>query len=295
MTLALQAYAGVVFAIRRESGDAHDPVLSNSMASAATRVLSLPELLEHILLSLPERKYGLPEFQYFVLQRVNRGFKETITGSSKIMRRMFLEELGQRQFKVQYRFLEWLSERGVLPLMVRSKPTLTHPTSLNFVVVPEIFYLHTPSRHKTDFMPDHNIGYTMIRAHESRAHSVKPCFRYEHASWRQLTVHPSAEVCVFWRTTLVDEKGRLHGGYKRSQLEYCFHFNALNSGTLGNLFDMIEKIKSRSVQERIFRQTQAMEKLLKLKLNRHEQLEKLDWPVSPRRKMRASLQTIARS
>lgn len=85
---------------------------SNTDSSAAGRVLDVMELLEMILGYLPffERDLnrtdpvpddinGVPAYSRFQalfgVQRVNRMFRDTITGSTKLKRLMFLEPLGE--------------------------------------------------------------------------------------------------------------------------------------------------------------------------------------------------------
>lgn len=58
--------------------------------TAAARVFGVAELLETILDFLPPPKFGeLSDPQLFVLQRVNRTFHDTITGSARLRKRMF--------------------------------------------------------------------------------------------------------------------------------------------------------------------------------------------------------------
>ncbi|KXT16653.1 hypothetical protein AC579_8039 [Pseudocercospora musae] len=58
--------------------------------NAAARVFSVAELLENILDFLPPPEFGeLSDPQLFVLQRVDRTFRDTIAGSPRLSKRMF--------------------------------------------------------------------------------------------------------------------------------------------------------------------------------------------------------------
>lgn len=240
------------------------------MVSASAQVFSLPELLEHILLSLPVRDNGLPCFQYFVVQRVSRGFKKVIEGSRAIRQRMFLEDLDTRPDGFRYELAEWLSERGILPLMPKDK---AEQTLYRYYFAPERFYLDEPGKCETLPSPKYGVVYTTMRAHESRSRLEKPRFGFWNASWRRFPVHPTVPVHIEWQVYLDDDLRRLYAGRKQARLIFEFHFDELlHPGTLGELVDKVEEIKTRKATEHIENQRETARSALQQHSDRVQQL-----------------------
>ena len=250
--------------------------MSGDMPSAVFRVVALPELREHILLSRPRRHDGLPDFGYFVLQRVSRGFKDTIHNSKHIRRRMLLEDVTEDPIGRNYKMIEWLSERAVLPAIVTAKYNLevgpqgsvgaiptNKPTERfnGFVFIPETLYLTDPVRSETVTASDSGLGYTLIEAHGKRALLEKPSFSHRTSSWRRLPVYTGRDVDITWLITLIDSRRRLSGRSDKFTLVLRFEFGGkYPPGMLGELFDLIEGVKARCARAHIRCQVLAMKK-----------------------------------
>lgn len=268
--------------------------MSADLTSAVFRVFALAELLEQILLSSPERKDCLPEFQYFVQQRVSKGFRATINSSSPILRRMCITSADEATTESRYRMTEWISERGILPPLLTSsyrraewdfvradiplRPSpKPEPESKKYMFAPTAFYLEDMLRYETEPSPGAAIGYTLIRAHASRAQSEVRKFSFPNASWRKLPLHPSMKAEAVWTITLIDSRGRLSDGRKRCRLVLRFDFGGeVVSGRLGELFDLVEGIKSRTAEEHIRCQKHAMKNSLKAQQEALRELVKKD-------------------
>ncbi|KAK4621895.1 hypothetical protein CLAFUW4_06840 [Fulvia fulva] len=90
--------------------------------TACARVLAIPELLENILLHMGDT-YSHPE-QYFKLLRVSRDFKNTIEGSPKVRRLMFLSPCKENR---PYEAVEWLMARlGTYGYMAYDEELMEH-------------------------------------------------------------------------------------------------------------------------------------------------------------------------
>jgi len=194
------------------------------------QVFAIPELLECILLHLG-RISSLPGIQLYLLQRLNRTFYETIRSSLRIQERMQQVHIGETNPYVQSEDLasiRWLS--GHVPNTI---PTI---------------------RTIDAFWPNH-IGATLQQLSIDVGRVGNPRdnegyitrFKSPEAPWRQMKLASlPLKGEIFLDVELNDAKARLTDGRDRSITRL-----QISAETLGELFDVIEEIRSRSTEEHI--------------------------------------------
>ena len=185
----------------------HVSIMSEDRDSTAFRTFAIPELLEQILLALPKRRDGLPDFNFFILQRVSRDFRDVIWRSSPLLRRMYLRDLDKDQDETQYEVLKWLSERGALPLMIETAK-LSSKSRL-FKCCPTAVYLDKKARCETLGYRLEGVSYAAAQLHDRKAQSTKPLFGRPNGLWRMFPIDPYSELVLCWQIDLVDPQKRL--------------------------------------------------------------------------------------
>lgn len=194
------------------------------------QVFAIPELLECILLQLGQI-ISLPGNQLYVLQRLNRTFKNAIESSAGIqecMQRAHVSETDPYVQGEELASIRWLASR---------LPNTTPPIKTIDA-----------------FWPGH-IGATLnqLSIDLSTAGQARPNeeqirqFAPQNVAWRQMKLASlPLKGEIFLDVELYDTKSRLTDGRDRSITRL-----QIGAETLGELFDVIEQIRARNAEEHI--------------------------------------------
>jgi hypothetical protein len=194
------------------------------------QVFAIPELLESILLHLGHLN-SLPGLQLYVLQRMNRTFQQVVQTSIGIQERMQRTHISETDPCVQREDLasiRWLSSR--LPNTIPPIKTIDAfwPGHVGATLNQLSIDLYTAGR---------------PRSNEEQIRRFSP----HEVAWRQMKLASlPLQGEIFLDVELIDVQGRLTDGRDRSVTRL-----QINAKVLGDLFDIVEQIRARTVEEHI--------------------------------------------
>jgi hypothetical protein len=194
------------------------------------QVFAIPELLECILLHLGHLN-SLPGIQLYLLQRVNRTFRQAIrssVGIQECMQRTHISETDPYVQREDLASIRWLSSR--LPNTIPPIKTIDA------------------------FWPGH-VGATLNQLSIDLATAVRPRpneeqihrFSSHNVAWRQMKLASlPLQGEIFLDVELIDAQSRLTDGRDRSITRL-----QISAEVLGDLFDVVEQIRARTAEEHI--------------------------------------------
>jgi hypothetical protein len=210
------------------------------------RALNITEVLEAILLAMHDGYHTTPQPHLYALKRVNRQFRNTIDHSLSLQRQMWLAYEADDSQARAIEPISWLGWQGLIPM--------TRPHTVN---------LCEPRFYETDFYlgpaTDHDALPPEIRQWAWPGHSRTvdiTSLNDNHSSWRSMKLSRflnPRQKRIKWPVVLrhCDENLSTSMENPAVAIHYLLDFDEEQLGTLGQLYDLINKIQLRTIAEHV--------------------------------------------